>query len=372
MLCTPTMISKGFMQPDDLCLIDMAGKQLAGKRKRSSEALMHLEILKARPDVSCVVHCHPPHATAFAIVGEPIPQAVMPEVEVFLGEVPITKYETPGGRKFAETVLPFVAKTNIILLANHGAVSYGPTPERAYWLTEILDQYCRILLLTRQLGPLRHLPAEKSKSCSRKKRKWASPIRGMPPTSAATFARTRRLARSRRIWRRAPRVPAAELTGDETFEQYCSFSRSTAAIKNRFWFDVSPAMNSIDDFGLERRSARRRSLCLLCLVRRGSHGDAEHAAVFADDAVAASAGLGSHRQNHAARMGIVNSIMSLSLGTRRNHSPQREQRRAVEQSVRHHTGHDAVCPLINVAKDQREQEQRHWFRTVTEVGQREQ
>ena len=160
-ICTPTMISKGFMKPDDLCLIDMTGQQLAGKRRRSSEALMHLEILKARPDVRCVVHCHPPHATAFAIVGEPIPQAVMPEVEVFLGEVPITKYETPGGRKFAETVLPFVAKTNTILLANHGAVSYGESPERAFWLTEILDQYCRILLLTKQLGPLRYLPTEK-------------------------------------------------------------------------------------------------------------------------------------------------------------------------------------------------------------------
>ena len=147
----------------------MTGKQLSGKRQRSSEALMHLEILKARPDVQCVVHCHPPHATAFAIVGEPIPQAVMPEVEVFLGEVPITKYETPGGKKFAETVLPFVAKTNTILLANHGAVSYGESPERAFWLTEVLDQYCRILLLTRQLGPLRYLPAEKVRGAARGK-----------------------------------------------------------------------------------------------------------------------------------------------------------------------------------------------------------
>ena len=160
-LCTPTMHCKGLLTPDDLCLIDMAGKQLAGKKKRSSEALMHLEILKARPDVECVVHCHPPHATAFAVVGEPIPQAVMPEVEVFLGEVPITKYETPGGKKFAETVLPFVHKTNVMILANHGTVSYGPTPERAYWLTEILDSYCRILILTRQLGPLRYLPPDK-------------------------------------------------------------------------------------------------------------------------------------------------------------------------------------------------------------------
>ena len=154
-LCTPTMISKGFMTAGRPVLDRHDGQAARRQAAASSEALMHLEILKARPDVECVVHCHPPHATAFAIVGEPIPQAVMPEVEVFLGEVPITKYETPGGKKFAETVLPFVAKTNTIILANHGTVSYGESPERAYWLTEVLDQYCRMLMLTRQLGPLR-------------------------------------------------------------------------------------------------------------------------------------------------------------------------------------------------------------------------
>ena len=174
-ICTPTMVGKGYMTPDDLCVIDMEGRQLAGSRKRSSVALMHLEILKARPDVTSVVHCHPPHATAFAITGEPIPQAVMPEVEVFLGEVPITRYETPGGRAFAETVLPFVKHTNTIILANHGTVSYGDSPERAYWLTEILDQYCRILIVTRQLGSLRHLPEEKVRELLEEKKKMGLP-----------------------------------------------------------------------------------------------------------------------------------------------------------------------------------------------------
>ena len=65
-LCTPTMISKGFMKPSDLCIVDMEGNQLAGQRKRSSEILLHLTIMKERPDVNSVVHCHPPHATAFA------------------------------------------------------------------------------------------------------------------------------------------------------------------------------------------------------------------------------------------------------------------------------------------------------------------
>ena len=151
-LCTPTMISKGFMKPDDLCIVDMEGKQLAGRRKRTSEMLLHLAIMKERPEVKSVVHCHPPHATAFAVAREPIPQCVLPEVEVFLGDVPITKYETPGGQEFADTVLPFVQKANVIILANHGTVSFGETVEQAYWWTEILDAYCRMLMLARGLG----------------------------------------------------------------------------------------------------------------------------------------------------------------------------------------------------------------------------
>ena len=159
-LCTPTMVSKGFMKPDDLCTVDMEGKQLSGKRKRTSEVLLHLAIMKERPDVKSVVHCHPPHATAFAVAREPIPQCVLPEVEVFLGDVPITKYETPGGQEFADTILPFVQKANVIILANHGTVSFGETVERAYWWTEILDAYCRILMLARDLGKINYFTEE--------------------------------------------------------------------------------------------------------------------------------------------------------------------------------------------------------------------
>ncbi len=171
-LCTPTMVSKGFLTPADICTIDMEGNQTAGVKKRSSEALLHLEIMKARPDVKSVVHCHPPHATAFAIAREPIPQCVLPEVEVFLGDVPITKYETPGGKAFAETLLPFVHKTNVVILANHGTVSFGESVERAYWWTEILDAYCRMLMLARQLGHVQYLSQQKSQELLDLKQKW--------------------------------------------------------------------------------------------------------------------------------------------------------------------------------------------------------
>jgi L-fuculose-phosphate aldolase len=119
-----------------------------------------------------VVHCHPPHACAFAIAREPIPQCILPEVEVFLGDVPITKYETPGGQAFADTIQPFVKKTNIILLANHGTVSYGTDVEKAYWWTEILDAYCRMLLLSKQLGRVNFFDETKERELLELKDKW--------------------------------------------------------------------------------------------------------------------------------------------------------------------------------------------------------
>ncbi len=162
-LCSPTMICKGFMTPEDICAVDLDGNQIAGTRKRTSEILLHLEIMKARPDVKSVVHFHPPHATAFGVVNEAIPQCVLPEVEVFMGEVPMAPYETPGGLDFAQTVLPFLKSTNTIILKNHGTVSFDDTLMKAYWKTEILDAYCKILLLARQMGPVEYFDEDKAR-----------------------------------------------------------------------------------------------------------------------------------------------------------------------------------------------------------------
>src|SRR5579872_620194 len=162
-LCTPTMVSKGYLKPEDICKVDLEGKQLAGTRKRTSEVLLHLAIYKQRPDINAVVHCHPPHATAFAVAHEPIPKCVLPEVEVFLGEVPIAEYETPGTQRFAETIVPFVKDCNTIILANHGTVTFGPTLENAYFNSEIIDAYCKILILARQLGRVNYFTDEQTR-----------------------------------------------------------------------------------------------------------------------------------------------------------------------------------------------------------------
>jgi len=160
-LCTPSLISKGFMRPEDLCTIDLSGKQLSGERPPTSETLLHLEVYKHDPAVRAVMHCHPPHATAFAVAHEDIPTGVLPEVEVFLGVVPRAEYGTPGSVAFARTVEPFIGRANTVLLANHGVLSWGPSLERVCWQVEILDGYCRILLLARQIGKVERIPAEK-------------------------------------------------------------------------------------------------------------------------------------------------------------------------------------------------------------------
>ncbi len=156
-LCTPSLVCKGRLKPEDLCVVDMAGKQSSGERKRSSEIFLHLAVYRERPDVEAVIHTHPPHTVAFALTHTKLPQCVTAEVEVFLGEVPLAPYATPGTPELGETIVPFVRDSNATILSNHGAVSWGRTLDEALNRTEILEAYCRTLLLARQLGPLQRL-----------------------------------------------------------------------------------------------------------------------------------------------------------------------------------------------------------------------
>jgi L-fuculose-phosphate aldolase len=159
-LCTPTGVSKGFLRPDDLCIVDLEGKQMSGKRQRTSEILLHLAIYKQRPEIKAVIHSHPPHATAFAIAGVELPTCVHPEAEVFLGPVKTARYVTPGDNRLPESIEPFVRDSNTILLGNHGVVCFDTDLEQCYYKLEIVDAYARILLLVKQLGSVNTLNSD--------------------------------------------------------------------------------------------------------------------------------------------------------------------------------------------------------------------
>ena len=187
-LCTPTMLSKGDLEPADICLSDLDGNILAGDRPRTSELLLHLEIYKANPRARSVVHCHPPHATAFAFAGSAPPLGLSSEYEVFIGPVAVVGYETPGTQAFAESIRPFAQDHNTILLANHGIVCWSDTPTHAEWLVEIMDTYCRTYLLAKQTGlPLHFIPEDKLRELLELKRRMGLPdarLAHLPETDA--------------------------------------------------------------------------------------------------------------------------------------------------------------------------------------------
>ena len=152
-LCTPTLVSKGFMKPEDICLVDLEGTQFCGNKKRTSEILMHLQIMKRQPRAVATVHCHPPHATAFAVAGVEPPSCMIPEIEVFIGRVPIAPYRTPGTPEMGKLVADLVEQHNTVLMGNHGAVSWSHVSvEDAYFKMEILEAYCRTVWVASQLG----------------------------------------------------------------------------------------------------------------------------------------------------------------------------------------------------------------------------
>jgi len=220
-LCSPTMICKGFMKPDDICKVDLNGKQLEGRKKRTSEILLHLEIYKADPEVKAVVHCHPPHATAFSIAGEEIPTCILPEVEVFLGVVPTATYETPGSAEFAQTIRPFIGKANTVVLKNHGTVSWGPTLERAYWCAEILDAYCHMLILANQIGRVERISPPKVHELLDLKERFGLGVDPRRLENADLCVNTEFGRGFNPDGRRAPEAASAPTTGREALPAGC-------------------------------------------------------------------------------------------------------------------------------------------------------
>lgn len=151
-LATPTSISKGAMRPEDMVQVDMQGRRLAGDRDVSSEIAMHLTIYRQRPDIGAVVHAHPVTATGFASAGLALDQPVCSELVITLGAVPLAEYATTGTPALSDSLLPYVFDYDAILLANHGAVTYGACLEQAYLKMEAVEHFAKIMLVTIQLG----------------------------------------------------------------------------------------------------------------------------------------------------------------------------------------------------------------------------
>ena len=157
-LATPTGVCKGMMQPDDLIIVDRKGNKIHGRAERTSEFAMHATIYDMRPDIRAVVHAHPPVATGFATAGKSLNLALLPEVVIGLGCVPLAEYGLPGTPALTQPMLPLIPKYDALLMANHGAVCYGEDVFKAYFKMETMEHFARIQLVAELLGGPKVLP----------------------------------------------------------------------------------------------------------------------------------------------------------------------------------------------------------------------
>jgi L-fuculose-phosphate aldolase len=163
LLVTPTGISKFLLRSADMVIADLQGRQLDGYRKVTSEISMHVAVYRHRDDITAVVHSHPPVATAFACVGRGLEEMLCQEAVMTLGVVPLATYATTGTDEVAASLAPFIPDHDAILMANHGAVSYGSTLLQAFQKMEIVEHLAQIALVTHQLGAPRILKHEQVK-----------------------------------------------------------------------------------------------------------------------------------------------------------------------------------------------------------------
>lgn len=155
---TPAGINKGFMTEDDVVIVDMEGNRLRGNGTPSSEGKMHYEIYKARPDVNAIIHAHPPFAVGFALAHRDLPDDILPEATILLGYVPCLPYVTPSTIELAREVAQGLAHRNVVLMANHGAITVGADLEEAYNRMELLEQTCMSVVYATMLGGVHHIP----------------------------------------------------------------------------------------------------------------------------------------------------------------------------------------------------------------------
>lgn len=151
-LISPAGLCKGRMACEDLVLVDLDGSCLGGSRAASSELAMHLLIYRRRPDINAVCHAHPPVATGYAAAGMPLDKALLSEVVITLGAIPLAPYGTPGTSELSDALAPLVDNYDSILMSNHGVVTCGPDLLTACYRMETTEQFARISLVTELLG----------------------------------------------------------------------------------------------------------------------------------------------------------------------------------------------------------------------------
>lgn len=137
----------------DLIEVDLDGQKVNGERPRHSEVFIHTEIMRARPEVNCVVHTHPPHAVAFGSTNRPL-LPVGHEGSLFAEGLPVFSETTDliVTRERGEALAGTLGESNAALLQNHGLVAAGRSIAEAVMTAAVLERACRTQMLADAMG----------------------------------------------------------------------------------------------------------------------------------------------------------------------------------------------------------------------------
>jgi len=175
--CTPTGVSKGDLTPDMIIKVDRDGKKLEGKLNPSSEIKMHMRVYRERPDVTAVVHAHPPVATAFTVADIDLDQYILPEAVLTIGDVPTCDYGTPSTMEIPDSLDPYLQDHDAFLLRNHGALTVGCNLQKAFFVMEEVEFNAVICKHAMDLGAVHEISSEQLKKLMDLRKKMNLPGR---------------------------------------------------------------------------------------------------------------------------------------------------------------------------------------------------
>ena len=162
-LITASGCANGYLEDDDVILIDFAGNIVHGSKKPSSEKFLHIEFYNQRPDIQCVMHVHSPYLTAFAACGKALDEAVSPEIIYCFGRIPIAGYAMPGSDELVKKTSKFFNGYDIILMENHGVIVGASSVKDASLKLELAEGYAKTIICTKLLGGAKILPDDEVK-----------------------------------------------------------------------------------------------------------------------------------------------------------------------------------------------------------------
>jgi L-fuculose-phosphate aldolase len=166
LLVTPTGFSKGFLNPEQLLVVNLEGDKLganfgaARDLVPSSEIRLHLECYRQRPDVGAVIHAHPPNAIACTLAGLSLAKCTLPEVVYDLGTIPTAPYATPASPEGPEMIRQLIPQYDAIMLDRHGSLTVGKDLWEAYMRLERVEHSAQITLASNTIQPVQPLPGE--------------------------------------------------------------------------------------------------------------------------------------------------------------------------------------------------------------------